>query len=556
MNLTSRGSCWLLSGALVALLPAMALAQPTFTGDVEADFVDEQTLVPSDDLDDVGLPAAAPMGTVSGWDIKDVRFFYDRVNDELFVGLNFVGVGGDPDGDGDPTTTAPWLASQGGLDFPSWTGTESFVVSFDFNMDGDFDVVAGLDLFSDITQFQVATADITAPTPPLSFDTPLPGNIGIVPNDTSGASPDIEFSIVNASTLPGATWTPGADPASVMFFASAFAGGLADDGVGEDNLLRHLLVAGKVSWDRDSDGALLVEDSNVETGMNFANQGILVLGISDTGNPGAYVNDYSDDPTTLDLNPNGGDFLADPYVLQTKSGANMDDSDAGLLTIQFVSPITGDPVSAHYASVRVVDMEDAADRGNGYVDFNTDMGVNTVNLVNGADGNLQDVSQGAPAGDINIDSFDVKTGDTDDSAAIDLVCWTYWEEIPTLFQFDGNVVPAENPVIYVGTPGNPAVTDLSREFVAPQDPGYTGRRTRIFAQGGIRPDRTNKTVGDILHQVQAPRYSEHLLSLTRVRPGITLVFIALCQVQFNYLTGELLCIERRVTPFALEFVSP
>lgn len=546
----------LLSGALVALLPAMAFAQPVFTGDVAADFVDDQTLVPTDSINDVGLPAAAPGGTISGWDIEDVRFFYDRANDELFVGINFRTIGGDPDGDGDPTTTAAWMAGQGGIDSAAWGGTESFVVSFDFNMDGDFDVVAGLDLFSDITQFQVATADITAPTPPLSFDTPLPLNIGIVPNDTSAASPDIEFSIVGVSTLPGASFNPNADPASLMFFAQAFAGSLADDGVGEDLMLRHLLVAGKVSWDRDSDGALLVEDSNVETGMNFADQGILVLGISDTGNPGAFVNDYSDDPTTLDLNPNNGDFLPDPYVLQTKSAPGTDDSDAGLLTIQFISPLSGDPVAAHYASVRVIDMEDAASRGNGYVDFNTTAGVCTVNLVVGADGNIQDVSKGAPAGAIEIDSFDVKTGDQDDSAAIDLVCWTYWEQIPTVFRFDGNVVPEEDAVIYVGSPGNPAITDLSREFAAPQNPEFEGRRTRLEVWAGVNPRRTRKPIGSAELHVRAYSHFEHFLSLTRARGDVTTAYLALCQMQYNHVTDDMICLERRVTPFTIEVVSP
>ncbi len=556
MNRRFKLGSVLLSGAAVLALTSGVGAQPVaFTGDVEADFNSETVLVPQDVLGEVGLPGNAPGGTISGWDIKDVRFSYDRVNDELYVGINFDGVGGDPDGNGDPAVAAQYLTDNFGFDRPAWGGTESFVVSFDFDRDGNFDVVAGLDLFSDITGFQVATANIAGPTPPLTFDTPLPGNIGIAPADTSAGMPDIEFSIAGVSTLPGATFDPDEDPASLLFFASVFAGSLDDDGIGEDFLQNHLLVIGKVSWDKDSDGNLLAEDSDIEAGMNFADQGLLVSGISDTGNPGAFVNDYTDDPTTLDLNPNNGDFLADPYVLQTKPGAGLDDSDAGLLTISFVSPLSGDPVSAHYASVRVVDMEDAAGRGNGFVDFNLNGGgVCTEVLVVGGDGNIQDIDKGAPGGAIDIDSFDVKTGDIDDSAAIDLVCWTYWEPIVTSFRFDDINLPG---IIGMDLdPGEKAETSLPN--LAENLTSNPVRIGLMTARAGLNVKRLRRSVAPnrIFERIgpNATNANAILISLggAAAEHDGQSVFVGLSQHSHNVVTGEFVICSTSVREFLLQ----
>lgn len=526
-----------------------------FTGDAEADFVANSVLIPSDTVGEVGLPGNEPVGTISGWDIKDVRFSYDRDNDELFVGINFVGVGGDPDGDGDPANTAPYLAANFGTDFPAWGGTESFVVELDLDMDGNNDVAAGLDLFSDITGFQIATVNIAAPTPPLAFDTPLPGNIGILPNDTSAANPDIEFSIANVSTLPGATFNPDQDPAALTFFAEVFAGSLDDDGIGEDNLARHLLVAGKLSWDADSDGAQLVEDSDVESGMNFADIGILVSGISDSGNPGAFVNDYTDDPTTLDLNPNNGDFIADPYVLQTKAANVADDSDAGLLTISFVSPISGDPVSAHFAAVRVVDMEDAAGRGNGFVDFNLDGGgVCTELLAIGGDGNIQDVSKGAPEGAIDISSVDIKTGDADDSAAIDLVCWTYWELVPTTFALDDAQISPSRLLYFDADPGERASNNLSN--IVCNTTANALRVGELTVAGGLNSYETRTTISSRLYEL-VPAFGQQVENVDVGVGGRYMhldgnqVYIAASQRKFNNLLNRWVVISRKVTEFTL-----
>ncbi len=228
---------FLVGGSVAAVLTfassETAGAVPGITGDVEVDFdpsIDPAVIVIADPggVGDAGVPADLA-GTTSGWDMRDVRLYYDRSADELFVGLNFDGVGGDADGDGDPGSGAI-SSSASGTDVASFGGTEGFAVLFDIDSDGVADVIAGVNETGDISSFGVYEASpfaIFAPAQSLVYGAPIPGALGLAPSDTSTTSPDLEFSIVNFSTL-----VP--DDTSPNFGLHAFAGSGSDGGIGEE----------------------------------------------------------------------------------------------------------------------------------------------------------------------------------------------------------------------------------------------------------------------------------------------------------------------------------
>ena len=213
-----------LSGvAVLALAIAATAATPTFTGDVEADFTGPGILTISDSSGDVGLPGSAPGGTVSGWDMKDIRLTYDLATDTLYVGINAFGIAGDADGDGDPGATSAWLGATGGADIADFGTTESFAVFFDLDQDGTFDVIAGVSSSTNLSGFSVNDFSGNPGNPAGAFGTALPGNTGSV-----AVGPDVEFTITNFSAL--------ADQDALLagFEVRAFMGSLEDDGIGED----------------------------------------------------------------------------------------------------------------------------------------------------------------------------------------------------------------------------------------------------------------------------------------------------------------------------------
>ena len=209
--------------------PVMA-ATVTFTGDVTVDFVGPGILVIPDPggVGDVGLPGIAPPGTISGWDMEDLRLTYDSATDTLYVGINTPRIAGDADGDGNPGGTSNWLATNDGTDLPDLGGTETIAVYFDLNQDGTFDVIAGVGGTTDITGFTVAQFDGSPFNPALAFGAALPANTGSYYANPSAAAPHFEFTILDFSTLPGQ------DAMLGSFRVWAFMGSLHDDGIGED----------------------------------------------------------------------------------------------------------------------------------------------------------------------------------------------------------------------------------------------------------------------------------------------------------------------------------
>lgn len=390
---------------------------PVFTGNVEADFTNVE-VVPSSDpggVGDVGLPPALPEGTVSGWDMRDVRYFYDRMNDVLYVGIDFAGIAGDADGDGDPGTTGDELRQSGGIDVPSLGQLEAIVVGFDTDLDGLLNVVVGVPAFGDINNFTAATA-IPGLPPMFAFDLALPQHTGTYFADPSAAAPDFEFTIPRFSELPGFGPINRFDE-SVIYSANVFAGSIADAGVGEDLITPFIYTFGKVSFDDEPDGTLITDQ--------YASEGLTIAGMSDCGVPGAFINFPFDNPDTDDIIPTSG-----VNVITTKCDPNDDSSDSGRLEFQFVNVFDGMPGAAIFFSIAFLDVEDSGTPGRGTSKmqfFNKeDALIDTIPIPSGPNGN-QFVLEFPLATALALVEPVGKTvgtmGDRDDSAAADSICF-------------------------------------------------------------------------------------------------------------------------------------
>ncbi|HEY5780094.1 MAG TPA: hypothetical protein VIT00_15230 [Terrimicrobiaceae bacterium] len=216
--------------AVVCLITAAsALRGITLTGNVEADFVSPEATIVTDGVGpDVGLPPMWPFAT-SGWDIKDVRFVYDRDNDCLYVGINFFGIAGDADGDGNPSVSAPALTANGGTDVATLGQTEAIQILFDWNEDGVFDTIAGVPTDAAATAFSIApdvSPGLSLPADSARFGIPV-ANLEPFVGALNATAPDFEFKIPDVSTLPGFDAVSG-------FKFRAYAGSAQDDGIGED----------------------------------------------------------------------------------------------------------------------------------------------------------------------------------------------------------------------------------------------------------------------------------------------------------------------------------
>ncbi|HEY5743435.1 MAG TPA: hypothetical protein VIS99_12935, partial [Terrimicrobiaceae bacterium] len=138
-------------GLIVATPTLRAIS---FTGDVETDFTGAVVVADSGGQD-VGLPPGFSF-PVSGWDMKDFRFIYDQNTNALYVGMNFFGIAGDADGDGDPSNSSAALITRGGQDNANLGGSEAILIHFDWNSDGTFDIVAGVPNNGNASTFSIA----------------------------------------------------------------------------------------------------------------------------------------------------------------------------------------------------------------------------------------------------------------------------------------------------------------------------------------------------------------------------------------------------------------
>lgn len=236
-----------------------------FTGDAEADFTGKPVFFDNiggvaPGLMDVPVPPqlCTPDCPVSGWDINAVYFAYDINTDTLFVGIDFFGIAGDADGDGDPGGTSAGLAGLGGMDIADLGGTETIALQLDVNQDGRFDFVAGVPggdpptgALTECAAFDLtncfgifdhidALGDFDV-LPPFRFATLRSEPVNLF-NAPSSGSPDFEFSIPQWSQIlvqsnPPVDIGPVLDnctPWSMDFLL--FAGSFQDAGIAEERV--------------------------------------------------------------------------------------------------------------------------------------------------------------------------------------------------------------------------------------------------------------------------------------------------------------------------------
>jgi len=230
----------MLSCAFAVLAMGPAAFAVVFTGVVPADFNGAEVVSVTDPLGDAAVPAFnAPPGTVSGWDMTGASFDLDRAAGQLHVGLDFFGIAGDADGDGVDGFTSPWLAANGGADYPDLAGSESICIAFDFDQDGSYDLIAGDSFFGTAATIGSHVFVASPFGLPTSFGAALPFHDGGFFYAPSAATPDFEIAIANLAVFEDL------EAETLCFNFHAFAGSNADDGVGEDN------ITGEVCFTRD-----------------------------------------------------------------------------------------------------------------------------------------------------------------------------------------------------------------------------------------------------------------------------------------------------------------
>lgn len=214
---------------------SMLYAQsPNFTGNARADFLSTSGyLFFNDFTNDVGIPNGAPVGTTSGWDIETTFFYYDDITDDLYVGVDFVGIFSDADGDGNPSATSVWLNNLNGTDHANLSNTEAFTLSFDNEKDGIYDFFVGVSrtgVLSDIAAYSYSSSTIEAPE---NFPVAAASNnVQLFSANPSAAIPDLEFVVSNISNF--------VDLCNTDF--AVFAGSFADGPIGEDSYLDNLSI--------------------------------------------------------------------------------------------------------------------------------------------------------------------------------------------------------------------------------------------------------------------------------------------------------------------------
>jgi len=216
----------------IALLSALVLGPAalamTFTGVVPTDFNGTGVVSLPDPLGDAAVPAMAPPGTVTGWDLSGAAFELDRTAAQLHVGLDFFGIAGDADGDGFDGFTSPWLVILGGVDAPLLGGSESILAAFDFDQDGTYDLIAGMGEEDGV--YRVCQYNGPPTQPYRRFGAPLPVHQGPNFYNPAPLSPDFEL------TLNGMNLLEDLNAQVICMNVLIFAGSLDDDGIGEDNL--------------------------------------------------------------------------------------------------------------------------------------------------------------------------------------------------------------------------------------------------------------------------------------------------------------------------------
>ncbi len=191
---------------------ASSPAGNAWTGNVEADFPSTQTGVIT--LVNPRYPSANPESYISannmstGWSIKDVRVMYNNTQDTLYVGLNFFGIAGDADGNGNPATVSTAAANKGAIDLANLGGRESVTVGFYMTGGSRPDFLAGVPQNKQqagpgLDGFKFAAYQNLNTNLAQSYGPTLTSHLGELFFDPSAQHPDFVFSVKNFSQLPG-----------------------------------------------------------------------------------------------------------------------------------------------------------------------------------------------------------------------------------------------------------------------------------------------------------------------------------------------------------------
>jgi len=219
-----------------------------FTGDAEADFsVDGVFVLDDEGFQDVGVPPGWPFAQ-SGWDMENAYFFTNL--NQLHIGIEYYGVGGDADGNGDPGNTSMELAARGGQDFPNLANSESIAVAIDLDQDGTFDMIAGVPAgdsdggpldcvnydINDCFGLYSFFSDISADPLGFRFLSPLEHPIINQNPVINSARPDFEFTIDDWNLLSGWDTLAPNTCDTFSFDVALYSGSFFDDGIGEDTM--------------------------------------------------------------------------------------------------------------------------------------------------------------------------------------------------------------------------------------------------------------------------------------------------------------------------------
>lgn len=223
---------------IILVFSTPAFAAITLTGDVNADFTNENCL-DDDGGEDVGIPGGV---AATGWDINKICFYYDGNDDSLHVGVTTINrvIFGDAEGDGNPGAS-----SNGGIADPANLGAgESFVLSLDLNGDSrnagnDFDVatvdmLVGVSNGGDINglgAFNVSNAYDPVNAPYLGFGGTSLANVTLFGNPSTTVR-DLEFTIADFKDLN----VPGVAEIINSIELQVFTGSTVDAGIGDDYL--------------------------------------------------------------------------------------------------------------------------------------------------------------------------------------------------------------------------------------------------------------------------------------------------------------------------------
>jgi hypothetical protein len=221
----------------------------------------------SEEITDVSWDGlGGPLTNRSGWDMRAILLNYDMKYDLLHVGIQFYARAGDADGDGNGATFSDPLMSEGGLDLPNMTFSESIFLLVDPThanssnggivhnfqprwllgkppSDQELPFVDGagiymfLNMTSNGTHADISYLEATGiATSLISLFSP--------PDEGPEQRVDVEFSIANFSALPGIRRDANGD----LAFSFAAVSGSNADGLIEYDLIPNYYLSMCISF--------------------------------------------------------------------------------------------------------------------------------------------------------------------------------------------------------------------------------------------------------------------------------------------------------------------